>query len=163
MNQKKEWSKIAERILTTGVTPHFAPREETLKVHLSHINNLKTQNKKPNVVVLGATPELADLALKHQCMVYRVDNNPAMFDAAKPREKITDRKNETIIHNNWSDINLISDGKIDLVMGDASLNNVPTAQMLQVLNELNRITHSGSILSLKQIILPDRNINDFTL
>lgn len=162
MDQKNEWSKQAERILVTGKTPHFAPRKETLKVHLSLINSIKEQHKKPAVVILGATPELANLALEQQCIVYRVDNNPAMFAAAKPRETIAQRDNESIIHSNWSDINTLANGQIDFVMGDASLNNVPVAQMHQVLNELNRITHSGSVFSLKQIVISDVVIDDYT-
>lgn len=162
MEQKNEWSKQAEKILATGMVPHFAPQRETIEVHLSQIKALKEQHRQPKVVILGATPELADLALEHQCIVYRVDNNADMFAAAKPRETITQRDNEIIIHSDWMNMDTLSDGQIDLVMGDASLNNVPVAQMFQVLNELNRITHSGSILSLKQIILSDVAIKNFT-
>lgn len=162
MCQKDEWSRQAERILATGASPHFAPKEDTLAVHQSHINHIKEQHSRPNVLVLGATPELADLALEHQCVVYRVDNNPAMFAAAKSLESITERNNEIIIHNDWLNMHLLDDNQIDLVMGDASLNNVPMAQMTQVLCELKRVTHSGSIFSLKQIVFSDDAIENYT-
>jgi SAM-dependent methyltransferase len=158
MQQKDEWTKQAKRILATGEIPHFAPRKETFSVHRSLIHSVKKQHETPQVLVLGATPELADFALEHQCFVYRVDNNPTMFAAAKARETVSERSNEIIIHSDWLNMDRLDDGQIDFVMGDASLNNVPAEKMIPVLTELKRVTHSGSILSLKQIVLTDEVI-----
>jgi SAM-dependent methyltransferase len=162
MQPKDEWTKQAERILASGTRPHFAPRKETFIVHQSLINTIRKQHRRPRALVLGATPELADFALEQQCIVYRVDNNPAMFAAAKVRESVAERSNETIIHSDWLNMDVLQNGQIDFVMGDASLNNVPIGQMTQVLSELKRVTHTGSIFSLKQIILTDEAMQHYS-
>ncbi len=155
MKQPEEWSRYAERILATGARPHFAPEPETVEVHARVIADLGAAvGTAPSVLVLGATPELADLALDLGCPTLRMDCNPAMFDAAAKREKRSDRRGERTVVGDWLDMPGIANGAIDLVLGDASLNNVAHAQMPRLFEQLRRITHAGSVLSLRQVALP---------
>ena len=161
IKQKEEWSRQALRILNSEKLPHFAPKQEILKVHQENIDLIKKNITSPHVLILGATPQLADLALTNNCFVYRVDNNLSMFDAAKKYETVKQRCNENIIINDWLSMKEIEDNRIDLILGDASLNNVLSMNMLDLFEELKRVSHTGSLLSFKQIVFPDKKINDY--
>lgn len=162
MKQPDEWAKYAAKFLTSNQRPHFAPANEILGIHQQQLDIAgRYKRGQPNALILGATPELADLALTNNCRVLRVDSNPVMFEAAKFRQKIEDRSHETIVVGDWLDLHMIGDGEIDIVLGDASLNNIPHALMPQFLDELARITHSGSLISVKQIIFPDEKVEGY--
>lgn len=161
MQQSSEWTRQAGRILANKHRPHFAPSREVLEVYQSHLEVARAQFGKPTVLVLGATPELADLALSNNCCVYRVDSNQAMFEAARGRQQLSDRSSETIICGDWLHMDLIGDGMVDLVMGDAAVNQITHTSMEELFDELRRITHPGSLLSLKQIVIPDDKVSEF--
>jgi hypothetical protein len=155
MKQPEQWSRYAERILATGARPHFAPEPETIDVHSRVIAAWRASHgAAPRALVLGATPELADLALDLGCPAIRMDCNPAMFDAAAKRQRRADRHGEQIVVGDWLDMPGIDDGAIDLVLGDMSLNNVTHAQMPRLFGQLRRITRAGSVLSVRQLALP---------
>lgn len=156
MKQPEQWSRYAERILATGERPHFAPEPETLEVHARLIAGARERCvEPPQVLVLGATPELADLALDQGCRVIRMDCNPSMFAAAERRQIVTDRSGERCVVGDWLDMPGMADASIDLVLGDASLNNVAHAAMPRLIDQLRRITRPGGALSLRQLTLMD--------
>jgi SAM-dependent methyltransferase len=155
LKQPDQWSTYAARIVATGERPHFAPEPETLAAHVRVLEALRCAlGRSPLALVLGATPELADLALERGCTVVRMDCNAAMFEAAARRQRDVDRSNERIVVGDWLDMPHIEAGSIDLVLGDASLNNVPHAQMDRLVAQLRRVTRPGSVLSLRQVALP---------
>lgn len=155
MKQLEEWSRFARQTLDTGEKPHFAVRPEILEMHRRNIIRFTAGISRPSILVLGATPELADLALQSGGKVWRVDINPDMFGAAKPRETVDDRSAETCLHADWQSMDAIAAGSVDVVLGDAALNNVAHTDMGNVLSEIRRVTKPGGILSLKQIVCPD--------
>jgi SAM-dependent methyltransferase len=155
LKKPDQWSSYAARIVATGERLHFAPEPETLAAHGRVLEALRsTLGRAPLTLVLGATPELADLALERGCPVVRMDCNPAMFEAAACRQRDVDRSNERIVVGDWLEMPGIEAGSIDLVLGDASLNNVPHAQMGPLLAQLQRVCRPGSVLSLRQVALP---------
>ena len=156
MKQPEVWTRIAQNIIATGKHPHFAPEEEILAVMRERVyGHVERRGAGGRAVILGATPELADMALDAGCEVMRIDCNPAMFESAARRQAIKDRQRETIVIGDWLDMQAIGDGEADLVLGDSALNNVPHADMDRLLVELARIMRPGSMLVLRQIVLPD--------
>ena len=156
MKQPEVWTQIARRIIATGKRPHFAPEEEILTVLREHVfKHVARHGKGCRAVILGATPELADMTLNAGCRVTRIDCNPVMFESAARRRTVTDLGAETVLIDDWLHMQAIGDGEADLVLGDSSLNNVPHEDMNRLLAELSRITHPGSMIALRQIVLPD--------
>jgi len=136
--------------------PHFAPSDQELVVHRKLLADLAITLPRPlTMLVLGATPELADLGLQHGCRVHVVDSSPSLLKAAEPRRTIADRSAETVHCADWRQITPIQDASVDFVIGDAALNNVAPADQPDVFAELRRVTHRRSLFSLKQIVLPD--------
>ncbi len=156
MKQPEVWTRIAQNIIATGKRPHFAPEEEILAVMRERVfDHVARHGAGCRAVILGATPELADIALKAGCVVVRIDCNPAMFESAAGRQTVKERNGETVVIGDWLDMCAVDDGEADLVLGDSSLNNVPHEDMGRLLAELARITHPGSTIALRQIVLPD--------
>lgn len=162
MKQPDVWAQLARNIVTTGRRPHFAPSEEILAIVRERLAAyVAAHGRNRLAVILGATPELADIALTAGCRVVRIDSNPAMFEAAAGRQTVADRKAETLIIGDWLHMQGISDGEADIVLGDSSLNNVPHEDMARLFAELARITRHGSMLVLRQIVLPDQPFPDY--
>jgi ubiquinone/menaquinone biosynthesis C-methylase UbiE len=156
LKQPEVWSQIARSLIGTGRRPHFAPEEEILAVLRERVDRYVAEHgANCCAVILGATPELADMALTAGCRVVRIDCNPAMFEAAAGRQAVQDRSRETVLIGDWLDMHAIGDNGADLVLGDSSLNNVPHADMGRLLAELARITCAGGMIALRQIVLPD--------
>lgn len=159
MKQPEIWARHARAVIASGRRPHFAPSEEILAIMRERVEAFVARRGAGCLaLILGATPELADLALTAGCRVLRIDCNPAMFEAAAGRQTVADRRNETAVIGDWLHLDMIADGAADIVLGDSSLNNVPHAEMAQLLRELARITRPGSLLCLRQIVLPDRPV-----
>jgi hypothetical protein len=162
MKQPEAWTDFARRIVSTGERPLFAPEPEVLDAHSRVLADMRARRDgEMRALVLGATPELADLALQHGFSVLRVDCNPLMFEAAQRRQTVADRTREQSIVADWLDLSMIPDASIDMVLGDSSLNNVPHPLMGKLLDELGRVTAAGATLSLRQIVMPDAHVDDY--
>ena len=158
---QNKWTRRAVEILKTMDRPLFAPTEEILDIYQQSIAHAKEHKLgQITVLILGMTPELADLALLNECLVFRVDHNPKRIENAKARQKVTNQLRDIVIQGDWLDMHMIEDGRIDLILGDASLNNIPHAQVPKMLDELLRVTHSGSRFMFKQFVIPDETINN---
>jgi ubiquinone/menaquinone biosynthesis C-methylase UbiE len=162
MKQPDVWAQFARTIVTTGKRPHFAPSEEILAIMRERLVAFVAERGRGCLaVILGATPELADIALTAGCRVVRIDSNPAMFEAAAGRQTVADRNAETLVIGDWLHMQGINDGEAEMVLGDSSLNNVPHEDMARLFAELARITRPGSMLVLRQIVLPDQQYPDY--
>ena len=161
MTKQDKWTHRAVEILRTVNRPLSAPTEDELEIYRQIIVRAKDHKlNQITVLILGMTPELADLTLLNMCLVFRVDHNPKMIDAAKMRQKVTHPNRDIVIQGDWLDMHMIEDGRVDLVLGDASLNNISHMQMPGMLDELLRVTHPGSQFSFKQFIIPDESIEN---
>jgi hypothetical protein len=160
--QAGEWGRKAQLILATGEAPHFAPDADMLALQQRRVvAHIAAGNSGRTALVLGATPELADLALREGLRVISADSSAGMFEAAARRRELSNPARETRIVGDWLAMNTVADGSIDIVLGDASLNNLPHRQMPAMLDEIARVTHVGSLVSLRQIVLPDAAVPEY--
>lgn len=81
----------------------------------------KFANKGADMLILGATPELRDIALKNNILPVSCDLEDNIFEAMTRLMKTSGK--EEFIHSNWLDLK--EDRKFDLIMGDGSLNMLP--------------------------------------
>jgi ribosomal protein S20 len=114
--------------------PLFAPKGKELKIYEKYI---KKCSKNSNALVLGATPEPRDLAIKYNLNCYAIDISQDMLD--KYTKLMKYRKNPKNIMQkwNWLTINFKKDF-FSIVMGDASFNNLLTKKDNEKLVELLR-------------------------
>jgi SAM-dependent methyltransferase len=157
MNPLNDWTTIARQLEAGSLSPRFAPSPDELAVHrAAHLACSGSRRSSPErALVLGATPELAALALSLDLSVLRVDNCPGMFAAARPRETWGAGQPIEDVHADWRDLRAIPDASVDLVLGDAALNNVAHADLDTVLAQLQRVLRPEGVLSLKEIVYPE--------
>jgi SAM-dependent methyltransferase len=144
--------------MATGGHPHFAPDADMLAIYRRRVAGVR---RGATALVLGATPELADVALEAGFRVIRIDRSAAMFAEAARRRQAGDRGNEVEIIADWLGMDMIGRGEIDLVLGDAALNNVAHERMDALLDEVARVTRPGGSVLLRQIVLPDHDIPEY--
>lgn len=160
--QDDEWERKARHIMVTGQVPHFAPDADMLDIMRHHLQeHVEEKGAGGMALVLGATPELADLALEAGLRVVCVDRNAAMFAAAAQRRRCRDAERETLVVADWLDMSMLGAGSIEVVLGDAALNNLPHEQMDAMLMELARVTSPGGRLLLRQLMLPDTEVPQY--
>jgi len=152
------WDRKARHLISTGGRPHFAPDADMLAIYRRRVSGVRRGGR---ALVLGATPELADIALDAGFRVIRIDRSAAMFAEAARRRQAVARANEVEIVADWLVMDMIACDEIDLVLGDAALNNVPSEQMDVLLDEIARVTRPGASVLLRQIVLPDHDIPEY--
>lgn len=152
VNDVECWTQLAHKWLARGSLPHYAPPRDVLAHYAAALPGATQSASRPRLLVLGATPALADLGLAHGLEVMRVDQCAKMFDAARLHEQPRDRALEHKILADWSDLSTLASGSIDAVVGDCALNNVLHASMADVLRELARVLKPGGGYSLRQVV-----------
>ncbi len=118
---KASWVYLAEQY-DKLVKPPSRPCRQQLRIWDKIIK--KHMGKKGgNALILGATPELRDLALKNGYFTWAIDINPVMLKGMTKLMKRANPKREKRTVADWCKIKLPK-RHFDLIMADASLNNV---------------------------------------
>lgn len=106
-----------------------APNREELAVYERFFRVATHGVSKPQVLILGATPELRDLALKYQSLVYAVDISKPIILAMSQVMRHRESETNLAIHNDWLSLDKrFPAGFFNLALADASLNNIPVAE-----------------------------------
>ncbi len=115
-----------------------------------------TRNKKrANVLILGATPEFRDLALKNGCNVVALDQSMAMITKMSSAMKLQNHPNETIVTANWL-ASPLKDNFFDVIIGDLVAVNIPKSLQQTFFKELQRMLKKGGYILLKEMfIIPE--------
>ena len=164
---KLEGERLKER---SKRLPLIAPNETEQKFYEKYV-----QKVKGNCLVLGATPEPRDVAIRNGLKCYAVDISQNMLDKFTPLMKYKDSNLNIMIQNNWLNMEF-EDNFFDIALGDGSFFNIVTKRdyesIIKILRKIIkpngflilREVHSREIepLSLKKVVLMYRN-NEITL
>ncbi|PIR93468.1 hypothetical protein COT99_00595 [Candidatus Falkowbacteria bacterium CG10_big_fil_rev_8_21_14_0_10_43_10] len=128
MSNEKSWSYLAKNY-DKLVKPPSRPCKEQLKIWDKII---RQKMGRPagnaligNALILGATPELRDLALKNKLYTWSVDINEAMMEAMTKLMKRANIRHEARIIKDWQKV-FLPEKYFDIIMMDAALNNLLT-------------------------------------
>lgn len=110
--------------------PPARPSKSELKIFETYV---KKASKQSRILILGATPELRDMVLKHKQVPVSAELNPKNFQAFKKLMKHQGR--EDFIQGNW--LKLKKRNEFDFVLGHASFNMLPFSDW----NKLIRVVH----------------------
>lgn len=107
--------------------------------------------KNAEVLILGATPELRDLALELGAQVYALDISEAMLNQASEIMKYRDHVDEKRLIGNWLEIAL-ENSSVDLVVGDGVTNNIPVGKINDLFTEIKRVLKPGGYVLLRDLV-----------
>jgi len=117
-----------------------APRGKDLKVYEKFLKLAVKDRKNPRVLILGATPELRDLCLRYGCETIAVDVSWMMLVSMNEIMEHKDDENNKSFLYNWLKLDkLFKENSFDVVLADASLNNLKLkyhALMFKILSKL---------------------------
>ena len=135
---KATWDDKIARIWKYNVPPG-RPSNSELKIFEHYFREISKKIKKPNVLILGSTPELRDLSIKYRFNPVVIDYNKNNFYILKNLMK--QKGKERFVHCDWRKMNLRD--KFQLVVGDLSLNMVPFTDQEKIVKKLRRIIDNG--------------------
>lgn len=153
----KGWSMAAAsgRELKRKESP-AAPVKEEMAVYEKHLKRVK--KVKNRALILGATPELRDLALKHGFKVVTVDFDMGMIDVLSSAMKHKNNENETIIRCDWFNMPL-EKNNYDVVFSDGSFNNVPFKDFEKLFLIVKSLLRKNGYLLIRHLVLaPDKEL-----
>lgn len=129
--------------------PPLRPSVKFLQVYEEHIRLLEGREN-PEVLILGATPELRMMALNHDANVTVVDINKMVIEAMDELMDYTnlDKDREITLNSNWLDMPLQED-TYDLILGDGSINELKRAEYETLLIKLKHILKPRGYVSMK--------------
>lgn len=148
--------------------PPIRPYFEELSIFKAYIQQyIKTHTDKPQVLILGSTPELRDIVYEYEIIPTVVDFSKENYDGMSLLRRLngTDR----FIEKNWLDLDE-NNGQFDFIFSEAALNVLPkesSRKMLQIISRMLKpegivvakewIRFSDKLYSIQQLIEEYRN------
>jgi len=143
MEKLKEIAKVLEQI---GFPAR--PTKNQLLLYKEVICKTVALHKSPNVLVLGATPELRDLCIEHNCKTTAISPGKMALQTMTYMMKYKNHPDNISIENNWSNM-LISDKIHDLVLTDMALTGNPCEKHEPIIKEVHRVLKPGGFFFLR--------------
>ncbi len=150
---KKVWDQSAQARAQRKKSS--APTEEELDVYEKCLIRAVKGIKRPRVLIMGATPELRELALKHDCETVAVDISLPIISAMTTKENMAHALDEKDIamRCDWlAQHYYLEAGSFDAVMGDVVLNNIPADSHYAMLRNLNIVLRKGGCFITRHVV-----------
>ncbi|MFA4833824.1 MAG: class I SAM-dependent methyltransferase [Patescibacteria group bacterium] len=135
-----------------------APRAYELKNYKFYLAKSLKNKKNPFVLVLGATPELRDLAIKLGAFCVAADVSANNLEKLTEVMKFKNSDKNLFIKTDWLMLGKIFKPRIfDAVLADASLNNFPPKKHEQIFKDINSLLKPGGRFLAKNLVyLPEK-------
>ncbi len=135
-----------------------APTKEELKVYENHFKRVKHRR----TLVLGGTPELRDLAIKHGSETVAVDISPTLLPALTSAMKYKDSDKNRAVVGDWLEMDkFLESGSFDVALADASFNNVAINRQTKLLKITNELLKKGGYFITRQVIYDKKQAKSF--
>jgi len=143
MEQIKKIIKMLEQIEFPA-----RPTKNQLQLYENAISKTCTLHKTPKVVVLGATPELRDLSIKHGCKVTAVSPGQTALAAMTHLMQYKNHPYNNAIVSSWLNMPL-PDNAYNLALSDMALTGNPRENHKPILQEVHRILKPGGFFFIR--------------
>jgi len=154
---KENWSSQAARSRANR-SASSAPVGLELKNYEKLLKKALVGRRLPRVLVLGATPELRDLAIKLDVETLAVDVSQDMLDKMTEIMKYKNSPKNLFRLADWLALDkTLAHGSFDAVLADASLNNIAPERYDKMLKILSRLLKSGGhFITRHYVYLPEK-------
>lgn len=105
--------------------------------------------KDDHVLVLGPTPELRNIALDLGCKVLSMDINLDMIQKREQYVTVKDHARDVVARSNWLNPWFLNEGSFSAILADASFNNLPFKQMLQLFSICKKLLKKEGVLAFR--------------
>ncbi|MFC1842265.1 class I SAM-dependent methyltransferase [Candidatus Dependentiae bacterium] len=130
------------------------PTKKQLLLYKEAIYKTCYTKKNPEILVLGANPEIRDLCIKYNCSVTAVSPGSMALRAMSYLMKYKDSPKNKSIESNWLNMPL-PNNSYDLVLTDIALTANPCGKHEQILKEVNRVLKPGGFFFLRTFDMLD--------
>ncbi|MFH1771081.1 MAG: class I SAM-dependent methyltransferase [archaeon] len=130
-----------------------APDESEIKVFEKYLKEAINNKSKPKALILGATPELRDIAIEYGLETVTVDISENLAIALTKAMKHRDSPLNKILIGDWLNMdNIFEKDSFDVIMGDASLNNVPIEKYDEIMGICKYLLKKGGFFIHRQLV-----------
>ncbi|MFH0951767.1 MAG: methyltransferase domain-containing protein [Patescibacteria group bacterium] len=130
-----------------------APTNEELKIYQRELAKALRGKKDPEVLVLGATPELRDLAISLDARTLAVDISAELLRSMRSVMATSDSLNNIEMRADWLSIGRrLPRHNYDAILADASLNNVASKQLPRLLKSLYDLLKPGGYFITRNVV-----------
>lgn len=134
-----------------------APNPAEIEVYEKYIREYVRGKEKPRALVLGATPELRDAAIKYACETVAIDISPTVLTNLTAVMTYCDSPLNKPIHGDWLEMEtLFEPASFDVVLADCSLNNVTPEGNRKVLGIVKKLLKKGGIVITRNLVVPEQ-------
>lgn len=140
-----------------------APIKEELDIYKKYLK-LAIKGKNPRVLVLGATPELRDMAIGLGCETLAIDISFNVIESMYETMKFRDDDKNLMMRCDWLKmVQFLPEHCFDAVLADASLNNIPVKLHPELLKNINKLLKpDGYFITRNFIYLPEKPQENFS-
>jgi hypothetical protein len=137
-----------------------APTTEELEIYDLFFKKALKNKKKIKTLILGATPELRDLALKYKSETVSVDISPRLLLALTNVMIYKDDFNNKYIVGDWLEsYYFLKKHSFDIILADLSLNNIPYNRYKTIFRIINYLLKKDSYFITRHLVYNGFNQN----
>ncbi len=150
----QSWSDLIERQTARKEHPATPSTSgEILSLYKKYFKKAVNKKKRAKVIVLGATPELRDIALGEGCELITVDLSLEQILKMSELMKNKNHPNEIIAKCNWLKIvDILKNQNFDLIMGDGCFNNLSLKGQKELAKVCQKLLKKDSYLLIRDAV-----------
>ena len=134
-----------------------APGPKEINIYRRYLVRAIHGSKHPRVLVLGATPELRDLAIGLKCETVAVDNSRAVLSIMQTVMKHANCDKDIFVLAKWQDIGkLFSPISFDAVLADVAVNNIGISDQFRLMADVKKLLRPGGLFINRHTVYLDK-------
>lgn len=125
---------------------YFSPFRPSAGDIKNYEDILRQVARKEKILILGATPELRDIAARFGSEIVVVDSSQDMIEKMTKFMKSNRGVNEKRLNVDWFSLSgVLKDNYFDVILGDLVLRNITAARQEEFLDKISRLIAPGGI------------------
>ena len=151
----QDWSHIIRRQMTRKEHPATPSTSgEILGLYKKYFEKAVGKKKGVKVIVLGATPELRDMALGYGCELVTVDLSLEQILKMTELMKHRNQPNEIIVRCNWLCLaDILKNQNFDLIIGDGCFVNLSLRGQKELAKVCQRLLKKDGCLLIRDAVV----------
>lgn len=144
-SSKKKWDNTIAKHWQGNVLSPWRPSSQDITNYKKGVNSLK---RVKNILILGATPELRNLASQFRTQVWVLDSSLKMISEMSKLIQFANLDKEKWLSDDWSKLKSLKNEKFDVILGDLVLRLIPFKKQAVFLKKISEtLTPKGIFIT----------------